>query len=61
MVIRTEKDGETVIAVGDTIQCRDKEDLVETMHELMELGIETDFKFEKDGERGLWLVVEKIS
>lgn len=57
--IRGQRQG--ALAVGDTIQCRDKEDLVDTMHELMKLGIETDFKFEKDGERGLWLVVEKIS
>lgn len=58
---KSENNGKNALTVGDTIQCRDKEDLVETMNELMELGIETDFKFEKDGERGLWLIVEKIS
>lgn len=58
---KSEDNCKNALAVGDTIQCRDKEDLVDTMQELMELGIETDFKFEKDGKHGLWLVVEKIS
>lgn len=47
--------------IGDTIKCHDKNDLVHTMYELQAEGIETDFLFEKDGEKGLWLKVEKIS
>lgn len=43
--------------VGDTIKCRDPEDMVNYMHALIEEGIETDFLYEKDGERGLWLEV----
>lgn len=46
--------------VGDTIQCSDKADMVETMYQLNREGIETDFMFEKDGVKGLWLEVTKI-
>jgi hypothetical protein len=47
--------------VGDTIHCRDAEDMINTMYELNHLGIETDFMYEKDGVRGLWLIIEKMS
>ena len=50
-----------MLKVGDTIKCRDTEDLVETMKELQDNGIETDFLYEKNGEKGLWLIVEKTS
>ncbi len=35
--------------VGDTIQCNDKADMVETMYQLNREGIETDFMFERTG------------
>ena len=46
--------------VGDTIKCADKEDCVNTMVNLATDGIETDFLYEKDGEKGLWLIINKI-
>ena len=46
--------------VGDTIQCRDKFDMVDTMYQLQREGIETDLLYELDGKEGLWLVVVKI-
>ena len=46
--------------VGDTIQCRDKEDMIETMYQLQREGIQTDFVYEKDGKKGLWLEVVKV-
>ena len=46
---------------GDTIQCRDKEDLLNTALELDKLHIKNDFLYEKDGENGLWLVVTKTA
>lgn len=46
--------------VGNTIQCRDKFDMVETMYWLQREGIETDFIYELDGKKGLWLVVVKV-
>lgn len=49
------------LQIGDTIKRHDKNDLVHTMYELQAEGIETDFLFEKDGEKGLWLRVKKIS
>lgn len=45
---------------GDTIQCRDKEDMVHYSMELSRLGVETVFMYEKDGEKGLWLVVTAV-
>lgn len=47
--------------VGDTIKCRDKDDMVDTMVELAKDGIETDFLYEKDGVKGLWLEVVKTN
>ena len=48
------------LKVGDTIKCHDKDDMVNTMTELAKEDIYCDFMYEKDGEKGLWLVVEKI-
>jgi hypothetical protein len=48
------------VKVGDTIQCRDKADMVETMYQLQREGIETDFVYEMDGVKGLWLKVVKV-
>lgn len=45
---------------GDTVKCKDRDDMVNAMYSLMDDGIETDFLFEKDGERGLWLIVTKV-
>lgn len=44
---------------GDTIKCRNAEDMINTMYDLAKQGIETDFMYEKDGVKGLWLVVTK--
>jgi hypothetical protein len=48
-----------MLKVGDTIKCANKEDCVNTMTELAKCGVETDFLYEKDGKKGLWLVVMK--
>ena len=47
--------------VGDTIKCKDPEEMVNLMYELNREGIETDFMYEKDGVKGLWLEVVKIN
>lgn len=49
-----------LLKVGDTIKCADKEDLLNTHNDLALNGVYTDFLYEKDGEQGLWLIVEKI-
>ena len=46
-----------MLKVGDTIKCANKEDLITTHNELALNGVCTDFLYEKDGERGLWLEV----
>ena len=49
-----------LLKVGDTIKCADKEDLLNAYNDLALNGVYTDFLYEKDGEQGLWLIVEKI-
>lgn len=52
--------GDRMLKAGDTIKCADKEDLLNTHNNLALNGVYTDFLYEKDGEKGLWLIVEKI-
>lgn len=51
---------ERELQVGDTIKCHDAEEMVEYMYGLHEEGIETDFEYEMDGERGLWLRITAV-
>lgn len=44
---------------GDTIKCS-KDEIVDVMMELEKEGVTTDFLYEKDGEKGYWLVVRKV-
>ena len=46
--------------VGDTIKCSSPDEAIELMKKLALEGIETDFMYEKDEERGLWLEVVKV-
>lgn len=45
------------LSVGDIIKCADADDCINTMMVLQKEGIETEFIYEKYGERGLWLEV----
>lgn len=45
------------LKIGDTIKCHDKYDLIDTFQELQKLDIDSDFIYEKDGEKGFWLVI----
>ena len=56
MVGRLES-GDFVLKSGDTIKCSDEEDMIETMNELEKYDIQTDFLYEKDGEKGYWLEI----
>ena len=49
-----------MLKAGDTIKCRDKCEMVNAMVKLAKKDIETDFLYEKDGKKGLWLEVKKI-
>lgn len=48
------------LKIGDTIKCSSKAELVEIMTTLEKENIHTDFIYEKDGHKGLWLIVEGI-
>lgn len=49
--------GEAMLQVGDTIKCTSSDDAIDTMQSLAAEGVETDFLYEKDGQKGLWLEV----
>ena len=46
--------------VGDWLRCKDRDDMINTMHDLIMEGIETEFRYEHGGEKGLWLEVIAI-
>ena len=46
--------------VGDMIRCHDKREMISMMQDLQGMGITTDFVYEKDGEKGLWLEITKV-
>ena len=48
------------IAVGDVLKCKDRDDMINTMHDLAMEGIETELRYEYRGKRGLWLEVISI-
>ena len=47
-----------MLKVGDTIKCRDADDMIKYMTELAKEGIETDFLY--TGGEGFVLIVEEI-
>ncbi len=49
------------LKVGDTIKCRSKEEMVSMSNALASENIITDFLYENDGEKGLWLTVEAVA
>jgi hypothetical protein len=55
-----DKRKEPVLKAGDTIKCSDKDEMVSISMELGNEGIDTDFLCDKDGKKGLWLVVVDI-
>lgn len=50
-----------MLAIGDTIRCKDSDDAVNVMKDLAKEGIDTDFLYEKNGEKGIWLEIIKIN
>ena len=48
------------LKVNDTIKCHDKDEMFNMMMSLAAEGIQTDFLYYKDGQKGLWLIVQKI-
>ena len=46
-----------MLKVGDTIECSDKEDAAEAAENLGLLGYDWDFEYERDGQKGIWIVI----
>ena len=51
---------ESAFQVGDFIRCKDRDDMLNTMHDLIFEGINTEFIYEHNGQSGLWLEVISI-
>ena len=49
-----------MLKVGDTIKCHDAEDAAKLVGELARGGYDTEFAYQKDGERGLWLEITEV-
>ena len=49
------------LKVGDTIKRSSKEEMVSMSEALAREDIITDFLYENDGEKGLWLTVEAVA
>lgn len=45
------------LKIGDTIKCIDAEDAVNLMEELLRGGYDCDFRYEMNGEKGIWLEI----
>ena len=54
------EDEELKIEVGDWIRCKDRDDMINTMHDLIMEGVEVDFRYDRHGEKGLWLEVISV-
>ncbi len=54
------EDEDLTFEVGDWIRCKDRDDMISTMHDLIMEGIETEFRYERYGEKGLWLEVISV-
>ncbi len=48
------------LQVGDLIKCSDPEQMIEQMYSLLEEGIETDFVYEHNQEKGYWLEITSV-
>ena len=55
--LNIDQGGDLVLKSGDTIKCSDAEDMIKTMNELEQQDIQTDFLYEKDGEKGYYLEI----
>lgn len=42
---------------GDTIKCSDADDAADMAEALNRLGVDWDFCYEKDGEKGIWIEI----
>ncbi len=49
-----------MLKVGDTIKCSTADEAIKYMTNLALEGIETDFEYGHDGQKGIWLRVLKV-
>ena len=45
------------LKVGDIIKCSNADEMIELSTELAKQDIKTDFVYEKDGVKGLWIEI----
>lgn len=51
------KNGRVALEPGDTIRCRDAEDAGKLADILCERKINWEYKYEKDGKKGIWIEI----
>jgi len=49
-----------MLNVGDTIKCHDATDGAETALAVGAEGYDWDFEFERDGQKGIWIVITGV-
>ena len=54
------EDQDQELQVGDWIRCHDKDDMVETFMALVKEGIDSDFRYERFGQKGIWLEITAV-
>lgn len=45
---------------GDTIKCSNADAMIYLQTELAKEDIQTDFEYERNGEKGLWLLITSV-
>lgn len=55
-----EPNEEQGLHAGDWIRCHDKDDMVDMFQELQAAGVDSDFRYERFGQKGLWLEILSV-
>lgn len=54
------QEAEERLKPGDTIKCSNADEMIELSTELAKEDIQTDFEYEKNGEKGYWLIITSV-
>nr|DAJ11666.1 MAG TPA: breakpoint cluster region protein [Caudoviricetes sp.] len=54
------REAEAKLKPGDTIKCSNTEEMIYLQTELAKEDIQVDFVYERNGEKGLWLLITSV-
>ena len=46
-----------IIKPGDTIECKNRKDAIYITDQLCNLGVNWEFLYKKDGQKGIWILI----